>query len=137
MKPVLLDTGVIVALLDRSEKYHTQCVAAIQELDQPLVTCEAVISESCYLLREVNGAPETVLENVEQGMFQLTFQLMHSANAVKGIMRKYRNIPADFADACLVHLADILDTGAILTLDSDFLTYRWRRTRHFEMLIEL
>lgn len=137
MKPVLLDTGVIVALLGRNEKHHARCVAAIEELDQPLVTCEAVVAESCYLLRNIPGAAEAVLENVEQGVFQLPFQLAQSANPVKSIMRKYRAMPADFADACLIHLADVLDTGKILTLDSDFLAYRWRRMRHFDLLIAL
>ena len=137
MKPVLLDTGVVVALLDRSEKHHAQCVAAIEEMDFPLVTCEAVIAESCYLLQRLTGAPEAVLENVEQGVFQVPFQIAQSAGVVKSIMRKYRDLPADFADACLIHLADVLDTGQILTLDSDFLSYRWRRTRSFELLMTL
>lgn len=128
---------MIVGLLDRTEKYHAQCMAAIEGLDQPLVTCEAVIAESCYLLRKFPGAAGAVLENVEQRVFQLPFQLTQSANEIKAIMRKYRTMPADFADACLVHLADILDTSSILTLDSDFLSYRWRRTRHFELLIPL
>jgi len=52
-------------------------------------------------------------------------------------MRKYRDIPADFADACLIHLADQLGTGDILTLDSDFKHYRWRRNRSFHLLIPL
>ncbi|HEX3438499.1 MAG TPA: PIN domain-containing protein [Pseudacidobacterium sp.] len=137
MKPVLLDTGVVVALLDRSEKHHTQCVAVVGELTQPLVTCEAVIAESCYLLQGIAGAAEAVLENVEQGIFQLPFQLSQSASVVKTIMRKYRDMRADLADACLIHLADMLDTGKILTLDSDFAAYRWRRTRHFEPLVAL
>jgi hypothetical protein len=52
-------------------------------------------------------------------------------------MAKYRDIPADFADACLIAMADQLDTGEILTLDSDFAHYRWRRTRAFHLLIPL
>jgi len=136
MRPVLLDTGVIVALLDRSEQYHARCAAVIAELEQPLVTCEAVIAESCYLLRQVSGAAETVLENVARGVFQVPFQLSRSAAPVRNIMRKYRNQPADLADACLIHLADELDTGEILTLDRDFELYRWRRSRLFYLLVE-
>ena len=49
MKPTLLDSGVIVGLLDRSEIYHNRCVSALEEFAGPLVTCEAVIAESCYL----------------------------------------------------------------------------------------
>ena len=137
MKPVLLDTGVIVALLDRSERYHARCVRVLESLEQPLATCEAVIAESCYLLRGLHGAPETVLANVEQGIFQIPLQLNRAAASIRAILRKYRDVPADFADACLIHLADELDTGEILTLDSDFARYRWRRNRAFQLLIPL
>lgn len=137
MKPVLLDTGVIVALLDRSEQHHARCVNAVEALEGALVTCEAVIAESCYLLRKLPGAAETVLENVEHGVFPIPLQLSQSAAAVRSIMRKYRDLPADFADACLIHLADQLNTGDILTLDRDFQSYRWRRNKPFHLLVNL
>lgn len=137
MKPVLLDTGVIVALLDRSERHHRQCISVVQELERPLATCEAVIAESCYLLRRLSGAAETILENVERGIFHVPFQLVSSAPQVRAALRKYRDVSADFADACLIHLASQLDTGDILTLDRDFESYRWNRTRPFRLLVPL
>jgi predicted nucleic acid-binding protein len=137
VKPVLLDTGVVVALLDRSEQYHTRCADAIEELEGALITCEAVIAESCYLSRRIPGAAETILKNVSRGVFHIPFQLGQSAAAVGTIMRKYRDQPADFADACLIYLADDVNTGEILTLDRDFMQYRWRKTRRFELLIDL
>ncbi len=137
MKPTLLDTGVIVGLLDRSEAQHNRCVAALEGLEGPLVTCEAVIAESCYLLRNLPGASAAVLENVEQGIFQISFQLSRSAHLVRKLMRKYQDSPMDFADACLVQLADEINTGNILTLDRDFRSYRWRRSRPFQLLVEL
>ena len=135
MIPVLLDTGVIVALLDRSERTHTRCVEAIESLVAPLVTCEAVIAEACYLLRGVHGAADAVLDNVEAGVFEIPFRLTGASRSIRLLMKKYARVPMDFADACLVHLADELDTGRILTLDSDFHTYRWRKGRAFELLI--
>jgi predicted nucleic acid-binding protein len=72
---------------------------------------------------------------VERGEFELPFAFSANVSAVLALMRKYWDVPASFADACLVHMADELDTGDILTLDSDFLTYRWRRNRPFELLI--
>lgn len=137
MKPALLDTGVVVALLDRSERYHPRCVTIIEGLQRPLVTCEAVIAESCYLLRGLPGAPEAVLENIKRGVFQIPFELSRSAGAVQSIMRKYRDLRVDFADACLIHLAEELNTGDILTLDRDFEWYRWSKTRPFHLLVEL
>jgi len=137
VRPALLDTGVIVALLDRSEKRHARCVKILEGWERPLMTCEAVIAESCYLLRGLSRAAETVLENVERGVFQIPFQLSRSAALVRSIMRKYRDLPLDFADACLIYLADELNTGDILTLDRDFEFYRWRRNRHFHLLVPL
>jgi predicted nucleic acid-binding protein len=137
MKPVIVDTSVIVPLLDRSERSHARCVAVMESLERPLVTCEAVIAESCYLLRNLPGAPETVLQNVELGVFQIPFQLSRYAAPVRSIMRKYHDLPADFADACLIHLADELNAEEILTLDGDFKTYRWRRNRTFRLLVPL
>lgn len=134
MKPVLLDTGVIVALLDRSEKLHRACAEAVQEIGAPLVTCEAVIAESCHLLRNLAGASEAVIENVAAGIFQIPFQLSHEAAGVKQVLRKYRDRQIDLADACLIRLADEFGTGDILTLDGDFLVYRWGRNKAFRML---
>jgi uncharacterized protein len=137
VKPTLLDTGVIVGLLDRSEAHHARCVTALEGLEGTLVTCEAVIAESCYLLRDLPGAAETLLENVERGIFQIPFQLSRAAPTVRAVMRKYRDLPADLADACLIQLADELNTGDILTLGRDFGSYRWRRTRPFRLLVAL
>jgi predicted nucleic acid-binding protein len=135
VKPVLLDTGVIVALLDRSERNHLACAEVVSTLAAPLVTCEAVIAEACYLLRSVGSAPDAVLANVERGVFQVPLRLDAAVGAIRVLMRRYASVPMDLADACLVHLADTLETGTILTLDSDFEVYRWRRRRSFEFLI--
>ena len=93
MKPVLLDTGVIVALLDRSERLHEACAEAVRELEAPLITCEAVIAESCYLLRKLAGAAEAVIDNVAAGIFQIPFQLSQEAAGVKQILRKISGSP--------------------------------------------
>jgi len=137
LKPVLLDTGVIVALLDRSEKHHPTCVETIRQIRAPLVTCEAAIAESCYLLRRVPGASESILENVAAGIFQIPLPLTACAREIQRVLRKYRDRQIDLADACLIHLATELGTGKILTLDKDFNVYRWGRSNAFEPLVEL
>ena len=134
MRAVLLDTGVIVALLDRSERNHTVCAEAIEEAATPLVTCEAVIAESCYLLRGQSGAAEAILENVKTGVFQVPLQLTQAAAPIQRLFRKYRDRQMDLADACLVHLAGEFETGDILTFDSDFEIYRWGPNKPFHLL---
>lgn len=124
MKPVLLDTGVIVALLDRSERRHSDCVKALSQAAAPLLTCEPVIAEACYLTRNLRGAPTAILENVATGAFQIPLQLSSCAGPIQRLMKKYRDQEVDLADAFLIHLASELRTGEILTLDNDFLFYR-------------
>jgi predicted nucleic acid-binding protein len=100
-----------------------------------LVTVEPVIAESCYLVRNLSGAPEAILENVVRGIFQIPFRLSAAAAGVQRLLRKYRDQKIDLADACLIHLAGELGTGDIFTLDRDFKVYRWGRNRVFEWLI--
>ena len=137
MTPVLLDTGCIVALLDSSEEHHELCSSVVAEIEAPLLTCEPVIAEACYLLRDTKGAATAVLENVRQNVFLLPFRLVDNIAELAGLMKKYSNVPMSLADACLVAMANQLQTGKILTLDRDFKIYRWGRNRHFDLLLEI
>jgi predicted nucleic acid-binding protein len=131
-----VDTGAIVALLDRSERHHDACAAAIAEIEAPLLTCESVIAEACYLLRGIKNAADVVLENVESGAFLIPYRVVGRTKALRRLLKKYANVPMDFADACLVDMADEYQTGRIITLDSDFYIYRWGKNRPFEFVAE-
>ncbi len=118
MKCVLVDTSFIVALLDKGEQHHATCKKLLGSVGAPLLTCEAVIAESCYLLRNLRGAADAVLANVAAGILQIPFDLSINAGRVREIMRQYSNIPANLADSCLVALAEEYDTGLIQILGS-------------------
>lgn len=137
MNPVLLDTGCIVALLDRREQYHQVCAQLMRALVHPPVTCEAVLVEAHYLLRHLDGAAQVLLEDVAKGLYQVPFVLSTRAAEVARLMKKYADVPMALADACLVDMATQMGSGRILTLDSDFRTYRWGRNRAFDLLIQL
>lgn len=137
MKSVLLDTGMIVALLDPTDSYHTRCSDAMADIGAPLVTCETVIAESCYLLRRVEGAVEAILHSVATREFLVPISLADAAIPVRRVMAKYRDRQIDLADAFLIHLADEFDTGDILTVDRDFRVYRWGRNNQFQVLVDL
>ncbi len=137
MKPVLLDTSGIVALLDRSERCHPTCAKALEELTQPLITCEAVVTEACYLLRQIPGATEAVLKNIHLGTVRIPWTLTGRESRVAELMDQYSKIPMDFADACLVSMAEDFGTGEILTLDSDFEIYRWASRKPFKIIVDI
>jgi len=137
VSPILVDTGFLVALYDRREPMHNICRQINEQLENPLATCEAVIVEALHLLRSLPKARQDILASIDLGILEIRFRLSESAGHVQTLMEKYIDTPADFADACLIRMADELDTGDILTLDSDFRHYRWRRNRAFRMLIPL
>jgi uncharacterized protein len=133
---VLLDTGCVVALLDRSERHHKACKAAVAEIEAPLLTCEAVVAEVCYLLRGMRNAVDAVLANLENGTFLIPYRVVGQTRSLRRLLKKYADVPMDFADACLVDMADAYHTGRILTLDRDFRIYRWGKNRPFDFAVE-
>ena len=135
--PVLADASFFVALFNDREQGHTRSKAAYNSYAGPLFTAESCITEALHLLGHARVAVEAILTNVRQGALVVPFRIGDSASEIASLMSKYADTPCDFADACLIHLADQLNTGDILTLDSDFKHYRWRRSKRFRMLIPL
>jgi len=135
--PALVDTSFLVSVYDKRERYHLACMAALNRVSQPLVTCEAVITEAIYHLGRIPGAPQAILASVQEGYLEIPFRLADGASQVLASYTKYADTPCDFADACLIAMANELESGDILTLDGDFKHYRWRRNRAFNLLIPL
>ncbi len=124
MPAAIVDTGPLVAFFDRAERHHRWVADCIEELDAPLLTCEAVVAEAMYLLSRYPGASDMLLELLERGALHLAFRLDEHVGAVRKLLRKYRDTPMSLADACIVRMAELHDRHAVLTLDSDFLVYR-------------
>ena len=133
---VIVDTGPIVALLDADEAHHDWTRDQFDSLAPPLLTCEAVLSETSFLLQRVGADPSIPLTLVERGVLRVERLLDSSedALAIGRLIRRYRNIPMTFADACLVRLVERTDHASIMTLDSDFRIYRQARRRVIPLL---
>jgi predicted nucleic acid-binding protein len=133
----LVDTSFFVALYNKREAAHHLCVETYEAIDSQLVTCEACITEALHILGHASTAVGSIFTSIEQGALEVPFHIGSEVREVAQLMRKYADTECDFADACLIAMADQLNTGDILTLDSDFKHYRWRRTRKFNMLVPL
>jgi len=134
---VLADASYFVALFNKREAGHVRCFEASERVFVPIATCEACVSEALDLLNHSRPAVEAILTNLRTGEIVIPFRISLSAQPVLDIMLKYADTPCDLADACLIAIANDLGTGDILTLDSDFKHYRWRRNRRFNLLIPL
>jgi predicted nucleic acid-binding protein len=98
-------------------------------LSVPLLTCEAVVSETCFLLRHARGGPSAVLELIDRGALRIAFRLEDNVGAVGRLMARYASVPMSLADACLVRMAEQHSDSRVLTLDRDFRLYR-KHGRH-------
>jgi hypothetical protein len=122
---VLLDTGALVALLDRSEKQHAACVEWFQKFQGQLLTTEPVLTETIYLLGpKAQNQIKTIDFILQEGAILIP-QSRTSLLRAKKLMEKYSNIPMDFADATLTSLAEEAGVNEIFTLDHrGFQAYR-------------
>ena len=123
-KHVLMDTGPLVASLNRRDRYHRWAKARLSELDPPISTCEPVLAEACFLLRDTPGGAAAVLALVERGVLRVDFQVTPHARSLATLMTKYADVPMSLADACLVRMTELDGSRAVMTLDGDFLLYR-------------
>jgi len=119
----IVDTGPLVALLDRRDRHHAWVVKELAELQQPLLMCEAVLSETLHIVRS-GSAWDVVFDFIETGALRLAFGLDQEVRAIRRLHERYGDQPMSFADACIVRMAEIFDDHAIFTLDSDFFVYR-------------
>lgn len=124
MKNVVVDTGPIVAFLNVRDAHHRWVREALEGVEPPMRTCEAVVSEACFLVRALRGGPAAVLELVDRGIVEVPFRLGDELDAVRRLMARYANVPMSFADACLVRMSELDARATILTLDEDFRVYR-------------
>jgi len=128
-KKVIIDTGPIVAFLNKSDKYHEWALMQFARLQPPFFTCESVISEVCFLLRNSEAGRQNTLSLIERNLLQIPFNLEHEIDALKSLLKKYKDIPMALADACLVRMSEQISESVIFTMDSDFNIYRKDRRK--------
>lgn len=134
MRKLLLDTGAFVALLDKSEKKHRDCVDFFSNFQGKIFTTEPVLTETLYLLNQLNGVEKVCIEFIFKGGITLVPQSNTSLSRAVELMGKYKDIPMDFADATLVSLAEEIGTNEIFTLDlRGFNTYRIHKSTPFKI----
>ena len=132
---VILDTGPLVAYLKRQDLHHQWAIAQLAKIKPPLLTCEAVIVEACFLLRSTYQGQKTVISLLKTGNIKIPFQLTEELSAVEMLMQQYQSVPMSVADACLVRMAELYSSSQIITIDSDFEIYRKNRNQVIPIII--
>jgi uncharacterized protein len=131
----IIDTGFLVALLNRSEYHHLWVKTQLSQISVPLLTCEAVITETCFLLQNIHQGEDTILKLINSKKLQIPFQLNQESPTIRELMQRYQSVPMSFADACLVRMTELYPNCTLLTLDSDFQVYRRNKNQTISLLM--
>jgi uncharacterized protein len=119
---LLVDTGFLVALLNRADSNHRWAVAEATRWPPPWETCEAVLSEAFHLLG--GSGNRSLVALLRRGAVVVVFRFVEDIDAVLRLSEKYTGVPMSFADACLVRMTETRNDPVLLTTDSDFRIYR-------------
>ncbi|MEZ6137005.1 MAG: PIN domain-containing protein [Pirellulaceae bacterium] len=138
MKPsVLIDTGPIVAIFNRSDAAHAICVATLASLEPPLVTTWPVITEAAFLLRKDLSQIHKLLDSIDQGLFRLAWLEESDMAGIRAILSKYADQGFQLADLSLMHVAERQDIEVVFTLDRrDFTVFIKQNGRRLEIVPE-
>jgi predicted nucleic acid-binding protein len=120
----IVDAGPLVAYFNKHETHHDWAAEQFGRIKPPLLTCEAVMSETCFLLSGGGIDPAHALESVVRGIVRIDFSLSAESDSVHRLMVRYKDVGVSLADACLVRMSELHTRCEVMTIDRDFLIYR-------------
>ena len=133
MQNIVIDSGVFIALFDKSDRYHPQAKQFIRGVNGRLHTNVAVITEVVHMLDFSQQAQQDFLLWVQQSV-DIDENTVSGWSRILVLLEKYSDLPADFADASLIVLCERLNTRLVASVDSDFTVYRDYSRNHFTNL---
>ena len=127
----IADTGFLVAFANRRDKYFPWAHALAEKIHEPLLTCEAVLAETAFHLRNC----ELVLQMLETGLIQLAFKIEDHRTELAALARRYADRQPDLADLCLIRMSELTPHLPVMTVDGDFHVYRRNRNEMIPLII--
>jgi predicted nucleic acid-binding protein len=132
---IIIDTGPIVALFDKDDKYHALCIDLLKGIKEPLITTWPVLTEAFYLLNFSSIVQDNLWECIEREGLTLYTLAKQDYSQCRELMKKYRDLPMDLADATLVAIAEHMKLLKIFTLDhKNFRVYKTKHIKHFTLI---
>jgi predicted nucleic acid-binding protein len=121
---VILDTGPLVAWFCETDSWHQWAAEQFGLLEPPLVTCEPVLTEACFLYARQGGQSVKIVNKVQAGALNIGLEICNEAASLETLMKRYADAPMALADACVVRLAEIHKDCRVFTVDRHFKRYR-------------
>lgn len=135
MKKTLIDSGPIIALFDKSDKYHSKVLNFIKSFNGEFITSWAVITEVSHMLDFNLQVQIDFLKWIELGGITLYDIPQDEIVNIRFMMEKYSDVPMDLADASLMYIANKENIKYIVSIDSDFDIYRTLKKQNLNNLL--
>ncbi|MDD3325137.1 MAG: PIN domain-containing protein [Sulfurospirillaceae bacterium] len=135
MQKTLIDSGPIIALFDRSDKYHHKVLDFIKTFQGELLTSWSVITEVSHMLDFNLQVQIDFLKWIELGGIKVYEISQNDIAHIRVMMEKYIDIPMDLADASLMFIANKENIKHIVSIDSDFDIYRTLKKQNLNNLL--
>jgi predicted nucleic acid-binding protein len=132
---VLVDTGVLVALIDPDTGEHRWAQDWAKRLPQPFQTSEPVLTEAAFVLARDGFGADELFALAERGVIKIGLRFEDERPALRELMARYRDVPMSLADATLVRLAELHEESRVFTLDAHFHIYRRHRNKIIPVLM--
>ena len=131
----LIDSGPLIAALNRRDHHHDWAVAVLSSLGEPPMTSESVLTEVCWHLRHSTPAVVRVLEMTSRGDLRVEPIVASEGPQIAAKIAKFGH-EMDLADACLVRLSEIYPLARIITIDREhFSIYRRNRNQLLPLIL--
>ena len=113
----IADTGFLVAFANRNDQHHDWAVSVAARVTEPLLTCEAVLAETAFHLRNVF----LVLAMVRDKLITLAFDCQDHLPQLVALASRYGDRQPDLADLCLIRMSELYPRHSVITVDyADF-----------------
>ena len=136
MLKTIIDSGPLIALFDRSDKYHNKVLDFIKSYKGKLITSWAVITEVSHMLDFNLQVQIDFLKWCEVGGIEVYDISQAEISNIRIMMEKYIDVPMDLADATLMYIANKENIKNIVSIDSDFDIYRTLKKQSLNNLLK-
>lgn len=127
----IADTGLLVAFANRADRYHHWAVQVAEQVSEPLLTCEAVLAETAFHLRNTGLVLAMVREKLVKPVLDVAEELPHLIT----LAERFADREPDLADICIIRLSELYPRHTVITVDvSDFRIYRRNRRERIPLL---
>lgn len=128
----IADTGFLVAFANQKDRHHAWAVELAENVTEPLLTCEAVLAEAAFHLRDSG----LVIQMVESGLVRLSFDCAQHLSQLASLAKRYRDREPDLADLCLVRMSELNPRHSVITVDvADFRVYRRNKREAIPLIV--